>query len=55
MSVPTDADLGLKSVITGPRFTVNDCELLFPATSVAITVMVFAPGPRLTEQLNEVP
>src|SRR5581483_5695400 len=49
---PTDADLGLKSVIAGPRLTVMDCELRFPATSTASTVMVFDPGPRLTEQLN---
>src|SRR5581483_7148141 len=48
MSDPTDADLGLKSVIAGPRLTVMDCELRFPATSTASTVMVFDPGPRLT-------
>jgi len=56
INVPTGADFGLKSVMAGCPPAVNviesDCVVVFPATSVATTGMVFAPETSVTEQLK---
>lgn len=51
--VPAGPDLGLKSAMEGaPKLTVIVCVELFPATSVATTVIVFDPFVSVAVQLN---
>lgn len=57
ISVPIGPELGLKEVIVGAaafeKVTLSVAVEVFPAASVAFTVMTLAPAVRATEQLKE--
>jgi hypothetical protein len=58
INVPTDPDLGVKSVMTGgvtagEKVTFTAAEATLPARSVACTVIVFAPTLSVSEQVKE--